>query len=391
MKGTSETPVSFEVRALRVKQPIGEFFIASIPFRRLVEISYFDVRRMLKERDVEEYLGIQRPLSKQRVDELGEYVNTVDACFPTAVILAIEERCASFDEQTGILTLANDLNPDDDQDPILYAQIAKVLDGQHRIAGLEQYNGPDFDVNVSIFVDIELEDQAYIFSVVNLAQTKVNRSLAYDLFELAKARSPQKTAHNIAVALDRHKDSPLHARIKRLGSATPGRYDEVLTQATVVEAVMPLITSTPVSDRDALKRGNSLSVPTREVLAKAPLRLMFVQGRDVEVLDILWNYFEAVRRRWPQAWQNRGPGTVLPKTNGFRALMRAFRPLYAKLSRDKEVPTVEMYQTALQRVTLADTDFNTDNFKPGTSGEAELAKLLLEQMGLTGTNQFRLL
>src|SRR5206468_3410378 len=145
-------------------------------------ITYFDVRRMLKERDIEMYLGIQRPLNEERIEQLEEYVKTVDACFPTAVILAVGGRCASFDEGTGELTLNNDPNPEGDAEPIYYRSIAKVLDGQHRIAGLLKYEGEDFDVNVSIFVDIDIEDQAYVFSTVNLAQTKVNRSLAYDLF-----------------------------------------------------------------------------------------------------------------------------------------------------------------------------------------------------------------
>lgn len=383
MKGVDETPVSFSVKAIRLKQPMGEFFIASIPARRLVEISYFDVRRMLKERDVEEYLGIQRPLNKSRVDELGQYVNTVDASFPTAVILAVDERCAAYDEATGELTLSNDVSPEGGQEPILYRQIAKVLDGQHRIAGLERFAGESFDINVSIFVDIELEDQAYIFSVVNLAQTKVNRSLAYDLFELAKARSPQKTSHNIAVALDRHEESPLHKRIKRLGTATAGRVNEVLTQAGVVEAILPLISVEPIIDRDLLKRGKKLEKPSQALLMRAPLRTLFVEDRDVEILDVFWNYFSAVRDRWPTAWANTGQGSVLPRTNGFRALMRVFRPIYAKLVMPGEVPNVRQYLELFEKVSLKDEDFTVEKFKPGSSGEGELAALMLADMGLT--------
>jgi DGQHR domain-containing protein len=382
MRGTDETPISFGIKAIRLKQPMGEFFIASIPFSRLVEISYFDVRRMLKERDVEEYLGIQRPLNPKRVEELSQYVNTVDASFPTAVILAVEERCAAYDEKTGTLTLSNDLEPEDDREPILYRQIAKVIDGQHRIAGLEHFKGDDFDINVSIFVDIELEDQGYIFSVVNLAQTKVNRSLAYDLFELAKSRSPQKTSHNIAVALDRHKESPLYKRIKRLGTATQGRTNEVLTQAGVVEAVLPLISLSPIVDRDVLKRGRSLERPSPEVLARAPLRSLFVDGKDVEILDVLWNYFCAVRTRWPTAWSNTGAGSVLPRTNGFRALMRIFKPVYKKLVRPGMVPSQEQYLTLFNKVELSDDEINVENFKPGSSGESELANRMLLDMGL---------
>ena len=378
---TEEESQQFSISAIRVRQPIGDFFIASIPHDLLVKIAYFDVRRMLGERDVETYLGIQRPLSRPRVAELGSYVQTVDACFPTAVILAVEERCARFDENTGKLFLKNDLEPGENQHPILFRQIAKVLDGQHRIAGLEQYQGPAFDVNVSIFVDIELEDQAYIFSIVNLEQTKVNRSLAYDLVELAKNRSPQKTSHNIAVALDRHKDSPLHGRVKRLGSATPGRIGQILTQATVVESILPLISSQPNIDRDLLKRGRSLARPTPSELQKFPLRLLFVENRDLEILDILWNYFSAVKSRWPLAWNNTGPGSVLPKTNGFRTLMRVFKPLYKQLG--IVVPTVENFARFLQKVELTDDEFNTDTYMPGSSGESALVVKFLEDMQLT--------
>jgi DGQHR domain-containing protein len=136
-----EDPFACEVRAIKVRQPIGDFFIASIPYKTLVEISYFDVRRMLGEREFEEYLGIQRALSKSRVAELAQYVQTVDACFPTAVILAVEERCAEFKQDSGTLVIRNDPEPDEGQPQIFKRGIAKVLDGQHRIAGLEHYKG----------------------------------------------------------------------------------------------------------------------------------------------------------------------------------------------------------------------------------------------------------
>lgn len=378
---TDEQPQEFSIPAIRVRQPIGDFFIAAVPHDLLVKIAYFDVRRMLGEREVEEYLGIQRPLSRARVGELERYVRTVDACFPSAVILAIEERCAQFDESTGLLILRNDLNPGEGQQPILLRQIARVLDGQHRIAGLEHYQGPPFDVNVSIFVDIELEDQAYIFSIVNLEQTKVNRSLAYDLVELAKNRSPQKTCHNIAVALDRHKDSPFYGRIKRLGSATPGRVGQTLTQATVVESLLPFISVQPNLDRDLLKRGRNLARPTSAELQKAPLRSLFVENKDLEILDIFWNYFDAVRQIWPAAWTNTGAGSVLPKTNGFRALMRVFRVLYRQL--EMTIPSRDEFARFLTKVNLKSEDFNIEQYKPGSSGEGALVAKFLEDMHLT--------
>ena len=84
-------------------------------------------------------------------------------------------------------------------------------------------------------------------------------SQAYDLYDLAKARSPQKVCHNIAVALDQNTKSPFYQRIKRLGVATEGRFNETLTQATFIESLMPynpkdLEPSLRPQDRESLVR-----------------------------------------------------------------------------------------------------------------------------------------
>jgi hypothetical protein len=46
------------VPALRIRQPIGEIYLAAIDYQWLQKITYFDVRRVLRDqRDVESYLG----------------------------------------------------------------------------------------------------------------------------------------------------------------------------------------------------------------------------------------------------------------------------------------------------------------------------------------------
>jgi DGQHR domain-containing protein len=204
----------------------------------ITKIAHFDVRRIAKEaREIETYLGIQRPLDERRVAEIGDYVNFQDASFPSSIIIAVNEEYASFSDN-GVLSLRN-FKIGEQVPSTAIGDVARVLDGQHRIAGLERYRGEAFDVIVTIFVGADISDQAYIFATVNLEQRKVNRSLAYDLFALAKSRSPQKTCHNIAVAFDQDPDGPFHRRIKRLGIATPGRDFETITQATFVDGIMP--------------------------------------------------------------------------------------------------------------------------------------------------------
>lgn len=378
-----ESPLEFEVNAISVQQPIGEFLIASVPSKLLCDIAYFDMRRMLKERDIETYLGIQRPLNPTRVEEIKSYVGTIDACFPTAVILSISSRCATFNPDKNKLTLRNIPNPEDGLEPVYLRNIAQILDGQHRIAGLVDYPNDNFEVNVSIFIDADIEDQAYIFSTVNLAQTKVNRSLAYDLTELANARSPQKTCHNIAVALDKLESSPFHKRIRRLGTSTPGRKDEKLNQATFVEALLDLISSSPMIDRDVLKRGNKLALPTQAELEKLPLRLLFVNGDDMKIADVIFRYFSAVQDKWPTAWNANIPGLILNKANAFRALMRVLRVICKTYQTSNQILSKNDFDTLLKKVTLIDEEFTLDNFKPGKSGENDIFNKLINDMGLT--------
>ncbi len=158
-----EDPRSISIPVLPIRQPIGDFYVGRIGWRDLCEITEFDVRRLLKEkRDFETYLGVQREVKPKRVEELAVYVNTLDACFPTAVILSVHGVCTTYNPETGTMTLANYMDSEDPERNVIYHAIAKVLDGQHRIEGLKRYTGrvDAFDINVCIFVDIDVAEKA---------------------------------------------------------------------------------------------------------------------------------------------------------------------------------------------------------------------------------------
>ncbi|MBA0371138.1 DGQHR domain-containing protein [Stenotrophomonas maltophilia] len=374
-------PYSISLPCIRVSQPIGDFYVASIDSALLREITFSDVRELRGGREMDEYLGIQREVNPKRVKEIGKYVNTVDACFPTAVILAIPGVCATYNEDAKSLTLTNVLEGDIRIDR---TQIARVLDGQHRIEGLQHLNKghPKFEVNVSIFIEMDIESQAYIFSVVNLAQTKVSKSLVYDLFEYSKSRSPQKTAHTIAVALDRADASPFNKRIKRLGVATQGRFTETLTQATFVESLLRYLTSDATTDRDLYLRNSRPPRADSDEARKLIFRNMFIEEKDMDIADIIFNYFSAVRERWPTAWAGLGDGAVLNKTNGFRALMRLLRPAYLHFASPGDLVSQAQFLALFNRAKLKDEEITTETYKPGTSGETLLYHTLLGQLGL---------
>ena len=382
-----------QLPVLPVSQPIGDFFISSIAASDLVEIAFSDVRRLAdSQRKVERYLGIQRPLSKKRVKDIKKYIEGSDATFPTAIIVAVDEDCATYDEKKGLLIL-NEFEPDDgdDADAIPWERIANVLDGQHRIAAFMDENNEysyaydrDFEINLAIFVGADISEQASIFATVNLAQTKVNRSLVYDLTELARTRSPHKTCHNVAVALDSNVKSPLHGRIKRLGTKTPGREKEPLTQAAFVESLVRFISVDPVGDRNSLLAGVKPPKASELELRKVPFRNMFIDKRDIEIAEIVFNYFKAVRKKWPNSWDNLAEsGNLLPKSNAFKALMKFLREdAYLKIAGNNigVVPSAKMFDPFFEDLDIRDSDFTSKNFVPGSGGQSMFLKMLRREI-----------
>ena len=382
---------AIECPCFEVRQPVGSFYMARISHRDLIAITYVDVRRIEKEeREIETVLGIQRPLSPKRVREIGDYVNTMDANFPTSIILAIDsfeseekpadgeetigERNIFYNKQTRMLEIRRE------------GHVAKVLDGQHRIEGLNHLNSKNepFHLPVTIFVDADIEEQALIFATINKTQTKVNKSLVYDLFELAKNRSPEKTCHNIAMVLNKKEDSPFHDKIRILGTADDTAR-ETLTQATFVEALLKYISKQPMKDRDFLKRNPGKKLPDIDSSEKKQLFLFdwFRNEEDAKIARLMLNYFTAVEKRWARAWNAPvDSGTVLNRTTGYLALMKFFKDVCQFLGIEPQIPTSERFAQIFAKVKLEDKDFTKENFLPGTTGQRVLYLKFLNDTGV---------
>lgn len=345
--------------AIEVKQPIGTFYVCTLKFFEIVKIAYTDVRRISNEkREVEEYIGIQRELSSKRVKEIQNYVNLVDASFPNTIILSISSENAIFNPETKEIEILNQNN------------VAKVLDGQHRIAGLEGYFQEDvpFDVIVAIFIDMELEDQAILFATINKTQTKVNKSLAADLYEFTKSRSPQKTCHNIVRALDQLKSSPFYGKIKILGSAVE-KEKETITQATFVESLIQYISQDKMKDRDDLKRGKKLEPLDND---KYFLRDWFIKDKDSAIAQLVMDFFKAVQWKWPNAWNKVSSESILNRSTGFIALMKFFPVCCKELGFPEKVPNVDDFKEVFMRINLDENSFTRTNYIPGSAGQAKL-------------------
>jgi DGQHR domain-containing protein len=368
-----------DIKCLEANQPIGLMYIGVIDSEDLEKITFADVRRLregTKNREVEDYIGIQRKLDSRREKIIGKYVNLVDATFPNSIIISISSEHAEYIKNEGVLRLEY---KDD---------IAKVLDGQHRIAGFHNYEGKrgTFELIVTIYVDMELEDQAIVFATINKEQKSVNNSLVTDLFAFAESRSPQKTGHNIARALNKKEGSPFFDKIKILGTAVSS--NETITQSTFVDSILKYITKDKQSDRDFYRRNKKdenkkLPQIDEKESKRLFLRNIFIDDTsDIKIAQILWNYFYAVQQKWPTAWNIPANNNILNKSTGFIALMRFFKDAYLSFDKIGQTITKEEFMTCFENIDLTDADFNRDKYVPGGIGLSALYNDLKEMSGI---------
>jgi hypothetical protein len=121
-------------------------------------------------------------------------------------------------------------------------------------------------------IDATEEQKALIFATINGKQTKVPASLIYDLFAVTKTRSPYKTAHEIARALNSTPTSPWYRRLKMLGKKTAPGSAESLSQGTFVKFLLPRISSEPDLDMNLLKQNKASASSTSRSRAKPRIK-----------------------------------------------------------------------------------------------------------------------
>lgn len=348
--------------AIAIQQPIGTFFLSTLPASKLLKIV------TIRQRSLEDPEGdaVQRQLSLKRISEIALYTTDPDATFPTPIIVA----CSS-----SIVEFANgEIRFDDDQ------VIGEVIDGQHRVRGLQLAMTTDADsvgkfmLPVVFMLDLEPYDKAYVFSTINSKQTPVPRSLIYDLFELSKTRSPWKTCHEVARALNASKDGPFYKGLKMLGKRTAPT--EYLTQGSFVTQLVARISRKPQADEIAVKRGEKVADD-----ASLPFRFYWVNDRDEIIVRILENYFGAIQDEFPEEWN---PPTadnfILRKTVGFVGLTKAFDSIWPAVKENKSASRESFKVFAQQfRENLSGRPLTAEEFGSSGAEAGELQQALCGQ------------
>lgn len=369
-----ENVKKFTYIGIKVQQPLGAFFVGKIDGRKLSEMSQSEVRDM-RNNDINQRIGIQRELDSRRVKEITEYVRTSDACFPNSVILSVKAkkiidiRSINQNDEVYEITLV------DDEDTF------QIIDGQHRIAGLERYEEDSlFEVNISLFLDMDIEQQAILFATINSKQKGVNKSLMMDLHTMQSTRNPIKSAHYIGRILNEKSGGALCGRITPFYSS-PKQGGYKYTQANFIAKTVKYISGNDIQlikDRDALKARHPLVYANGVSEKKLIFRNLFIDDQDEIIAMIINNYFLAVERCWNEAWNKEG--YVLARTIGFNALMIILPLVFEKIGIYGQIINVEQFESVLKSMGLVDKDFCEADFNLSGYGQSDIVKMFKERL-----------
>ena len=340
----------FSTTVIEVSQPLATFYVAVLPAELLLQTSFSDTLRAIRdETGAYSLQGVQRLIDDDRIKAIGSYISRTDSAFPNSIILAANYLVDGFVEERmevkwkierddlGTLTLTI---PTGDQ-------MVAVIDGQHRLFGFARAseNRLAMQLLCSIYLDLPKPYQAQLFATINSTQKKVSKSLTYELFgyniseEDSEHWAPDKLAVFLARKLNAQTDSPLENRIlvaalDEVPDEQRGDLPWKVSMATIVDGIIRLISTNPIQD------GNELlgETPRRRSQLKradsSPLRDLYTNNDDELLYLTVFNYFTVVKRL---LWDEANRDSYIYKTVGFQALLDVLRFMAPYLERESNV------------------------------------------------------
>jgi len=378
-----------KLSAIKITQPLGEFYITKIKAKDLLRVSTSSVLRYDKDGNIK---GNQRALKPDRLKLIANFIQSEEMCFPTSIIVAAnvndEGALKNEEDRWGIEQIKDDyyvLNIPDTTD----FKTSLIIDGQHRLNAFsyapEVYG--EIELVCSVFFDLPSPYQAYLFATINGNQKRVDKSLSLELFGYSVDEEPQDTwsPEKLAVYLTRKfnfkKDSPLYQRIKLAPLYTEIKdvVDEskwLISTAAMADGILKLISSNPQRDRDILviKKEGFLRDKTRKSLVnfrdKSVLRDLYINCADDKIYEIVESFFMSVKTI---LWDNVSPNSVITKTIGISVLFDVLKEILGK--------DVSIRQFREDISKISNIDYTSDYFQISGIGKTRLRRVLKYKLG----------
>lgn len=383
------------IKGLTVSQNGQDFIIGKAPIGEVLNYTMYTERLIIGYDEDEKPIynkHVQRKVDASRTRQIAKFLlNDKEAIFPTNIVLNIPVNIIeSQEEKDGIISITL---VDNVAEQIEKARregsdkadiFVTIIDGQHRIRGIEVAiedlnkmvskastpadkealkiqleNLLKMELVVSFFIDKDLEFQAMTFSTINRTQRRVSQDLVYELFGLTSDDSPQKTALEVALALNAHPKSPFYRRIKLYGGTYTKDDSRPLSQAAMIKSIIKGICSSVRSaETERYKKRKDFN--EKSSCKSLPFRQFYAGNRDDLISDCMFYFFNSVRNELGQYWNYDGqtnPQNILQSTVGYEALMSLLAEIIQKeniTSFDKD--TFEGYVMKLKDIRFDDIE-----------------------------------
>lgn len=393
--------------AIRIEQPLGTFFAFSLRADLLNEITYSlpaEIRGRLDEERADSkggysIFGSQRVEKKTRLQEIASFIQTTDATFPNAIILAanyskdglyVEDESQQWkveDRGEGFWALSI---------PLDALSHASIIDGQHRLHAFQHLpkSAPQREMELLCVVFLELPTpfHAYVFATINFNQKKVDRGLAYELFGFdvderpVSLWSPETLAVYLTRLLNTDATSPFYESIFSTADTTAllatkkdARGSVGVSVATIVDGILRLISKNPQEDRNTVRKSDNKNLGRKALAGYSdlPLRTLYLEGNDKGIYEIVCNFFHAVTST---IWKGAGEGSYLRKTVGVQALFDVLRILTIRRPISAGNFSIEALTRLLE--SCAGMDLNGDKYQASGIGRSEIRRDLVSALGL---------
>lgn len=342
------------IPALKLTQPIGDFYVGVIPSKDLLGLCTTDMDS-IKESEYDIY---QRKLNQSRIPALEQYMEYSKATFPNGIIL---NSRYPLKYENGKLIIERK------QDAFF------IIDGQHRVEALSYYKGQKpFDVCIVVFEKLDEDTQTEIFVTVNSEQKKVNPTVRLNLKGNDFVDTPEKVIRKIAIAMNDEPESPLRGKIN-FSDDSISKKDNKLSLAAFMRPILKKMYNEEKSFeiKDILiQNGNNrllLSNYIKDGKRTRPLWEMYINSDDDILYMILVNFFTAVKDVFPDDWEN--ADSLLLKTSGYDALIMLLCEMLEKSNNDMSYDT--LYEQLLKLQVLSGT-FTLEKIGVGNSAAVKL-------------------
>lgn len=389
--------------AIRIDQPLGTFYAFSLSADTLNLLTYSQPAEVMArmEQESEDHrggysiFGTQRGESKKRLDEIASFIQTTEATFPNAIILAANyDKDGQYLEDESKRWIA-----EGSKDkcytlkiPSLDAPSASIIDGQHRLHAFnrvpEDAPNRNMELLCVVFLELPTPFHAYVFATINFNQKKVDRSLAYELFGFdvderpPQSWSPETLAVYLSRLLNTDKESPLYrcifpaAESEQLFSAhdETSEIDIRISMATVVDGILRQLSQNPMDDRYTIRKreNDSKGRQCLKSIDSLPLRRFYLDSNDKGIYELIFNYFSAVKKT---VWKDAGEGSYLFKTIGVQALFDVLRVLLANFPINAKNFSVDALTQRL--LPCSGLDSQGDKYQASGIGRSEIRQELL--------------